>query len=315
MATTEITDAPALGEHGEPCRNCGAPLAADQRYCLNCGQRRSGPRVPFEKTLMELDEQARPEPAPATQPAGAPPSRREWAPLVAIGGLAALGIMLILGVLIGKSASDDSGSNASRPVIQVGGGPATASTAGNSGNGSEAVSNTTFKSDWPAGKTGYTVEVGTLPKQGTTGADVTSAKSDVATKGAPNVGALDSDQFASLPPGKYVIYSGVYDSKAEATKALGELKGKFPNAQVIKVSTSGGSSGPTSSSATDLVQHANTDTTVTASDKALRDLNQQSGENYEKTIQHLPDTIKTEGRPPPKDNQASGAGSPTTVIK
>jgi len=54
MATTEITDAPALGEHGEPCRNCGAPLAADQRYCLNCGQRRSGPRVPFEKTLMEL---------------------------------------------------------------------------------------------------------------------------------------------------------------------------------------------------------------------------------------------------------------------
>ncbi len=38
---------PGLGEHGEPCRGCGAPLAADQRYCLNCGLRRGEPRVDF----------------------------------------------------------------------------------------------------------------------------------------------------------------------------------------------------------------------------------------------------------------------------
>ena len=96
----------------------------------------------------------------------------------------------------------------------------------------------------------------------------------------------------------------------------GGLKGKFPDAQVIKVSKSGGgSSGPTTTSAAGLVQQSKSDEAVTASDKALQDLNKQTGDDYEKTIQHLPDTIKTEGKPPPKDNQPSGAGTGATVIK
>ena len=50
MADTDMQAAPALGEHGEPCQECGAPLAADQRYCLNCGTRStyvSNPAVEF----------------------------------------------------------------------------------------------------------------------------------------------------------------------------------------------------------------------------------------------------------------------------
>ena len=90
----------------------------------------------------------------------------------------------------------------------------------------------------------------------------------------------------------------------------------LPDAQVIKVSKSGGgSSGPTTTSAAGLVQQSKSDEAVTASDKALQDLNKQTGDDYEKTIQHLPDTIKTEGKPPPKDNQPSGAGTGATVIK
>ena len=46
---TQVTQ--VLGEHGEPCRACGAPLAADQRYCLNCGQRRGEPRVEYREHL------------------------------------------------------------------------------------------------------------------------------------------------------------------------------------------------------------------------------------------------------------------------
>jgi hypothetical protein len=42
---------PALGAEGERCRACGAPLAPDQRYCLNCGVRRADSRVPFPETL------------------------------------------------------------------------------------------------------------------------------------------------------------------------------------------------------------------------------------------------------------------------
>ncbi len=40
----------------------------------------------------------------------------------------------------------------------------------------------------------------------------------------------------------FVIYSGVYSSKSEATKALGALKKKFPTAKVIEVSAGGASS-------------------------------------------------------------------------
>ena len=36
---TDRDDAdPGARRAGEPCRGCGAPLAADQRYCLNCGR-------------------------------------------------------------------------------------------------------------------------------------------------------------------------------------------------------------------------------------------------------------------------------------
>jgi hypothetical protein len=43
MSTIDTIEQPVLGEHGEPCRECGVPLAADQRYCLNCGARRAAP--------------------------------------------------------------------------------------------------------------------------------------------------------------------------------------------------------------------------------------------------------------------------------
>jgi hypothetical protein len=35
----------------EPCASCGAPLGADQRYCLSCGIPRTGTRLPFLDVL------------------------------------------------------------------------------------------------------------------------------------------------------------------------------------------------------------------------------------------------------------------------
>ena len=51
MATTQDIHAPTLGAQGEPCTSCGAPLAGDQRYCLECGARRTQARVPFRDIL------------------------------------------------------------------------------------------------------------------------------------------------------------------------------------------------------------------------------------------------------------------------
>lgn len=86
------------------CQGCGAALDTDQRYCLNCGRRRGGPRVDFRKHVGE-----RPQPEPAVVPASPVPEgkpQRDYTPLAAAGGIAVLGIMLLIGVLIGRGEGD-----------------------------------------------------------------------------------------------------------------------------------------------------------------------------------------------------------------
>jgi hypothetical protein len=147
MQTTETMQMPELGAAGEPCEECGAPLAADQRYCLNCGRRRSGPRVDYRRYLTPGEEggEAPPPSSPSeapTEPAATPPSEppkaeRDYTPLAAVGGIALLGLMLLVGVLIGKGGGEPSGQ--APQVIRVGGaGAETASTEGASGEASGA---------------------------------------------------------------------------------------------------------------------------------------------------------------------------------
>jgi hypothetical protein len=124
------------------CPSCGAALADDQRYCLNCGQRQGAPRVDFRQHLAAKDARSKP-PAPAAPavPAGAgseqPPQKpqRDYAPLAAAGGIAVLGIMLLIGVLIGRGSGDSSDPAAAPQVVTVGAAPA-ASGAGDGGEGS-----------------------------------------------------------------------------------------------------------------------------------------------------------------------------------
>lgn len=111
---------PVLGA-GETCRECGGPLAPDQRYCLNCGRRSGEVRVDFRQHLPAEKAVTQNGAPPAAQPpASVPPAvaekpQRDYAPLAAVGGIAVLGTMLLIGVLIGKG---DSGS-ATAPPPQV----------------------------------------------------------------------------------------------------------------------------------------------------------------------------------------------------
>jgi hypothetical protein len=116
-----------LGEAGEPCRSCGAPLAADQRYCLNCGQRRGGPRLDFRQHLP-TDSQAASAKAPPVEPqvtspaaSDAKPAQRDYTPLAAVGGIAVLGLMLLIGVLIGKG-NNPTATTPPPQVVHVDGG-------------------------------------------------------------------------------------------------------------------------------------------------------------------------------------------------
>lgn len=121
MTAPETLQMPVIGEHGEPCQGCGAPLAADQRYCLECGQRRGGPRIDYRRYLApEGGDSPRPPELPvASAPAPGPEKpERDFAPLAAVGGIAVLGLMLLVGVLIGKGNS--TATSAPAPVIKVG---------------------------------------------------------------------------------------------------------------------------------------------------------------------------------------------------
>jgi hypothetical protein len=307
---------PAVSGPGqsERCTGCGNPMALDQRYCLNCGKRRGGPRVEFEDYLGEGGPNEPPKP-PAIAALPAPVDNRperEVTPLMAAVGLAGLAAILIMGVLIGRTG-DSGGSSA--PVVAATGLP-TATTATSAG--STTTASASFVADWPEGKEGFTIELATLPKEGSDGAAVEAAKTELLGQGAAEVGALDSDEYASLPTGNYVLYTGVYDTKADAETALKPLAATFPDAEVIEVSATA-SSGGTTDVSTDGpafkpgAAEGNPDQVVEASESDLQDLQNATGEEYEEFQKKLPPTIKTPGEAPPKDNKAPGGGSGNAV--
>src|SRR4051794_40015358 len=123
---------PNLGRPGEPCEECGSPLAADQRYCLECGHRRGAPRVDYRAEMAREAggpespgeaTQAQPVATAAAEEAEAKGGReRDLAPLAAVAGIAVLGLMLLVGVLIGKGDSTASAPVAPQVVRVTGGG-------------------------------------------------------------------------------------------------------------------------------------------------------------------------------------------------
>jgi hypothetical protein len=212
------------------CANCGVPLAEDQRYCLECGTRQLQARSQFLERFT---------------PAAVGPGVSQSTPLAAGGrsanstALAGIGVLLLamgVGVLIGR-ASDGKGASGAPQVISVASSPATGAAAG-SGAAPEAAGAAAGEvpEDWPAGKSGYTVQLQTFPSATAQASEVTTAKSAAVTKGATGVGVLLSSNFTSLPVDQYIVYSGDYGSEAQAKQALDGLKSKFSTAAVIRVS-------------------------------------------------------------------------------
>jgi hypothetical protein len=139
MATQDV-HAPTLGAQGEPCATCGAPLAADQRYCLECGTRRTDARLAFRDILSGQAPPPGVAPPGAPVPSDPPPAR---AGLAFLAGLLCLLVALGVGVLIGRSG-DNTPTAATPPpaqVITVGGSaPAATTPAAGSTDSSGATS-------------------------------------------------------------------------------------------------------------------------------------------------------------------------------
>jgi hypothetical protein len=103
---------------GDQCTGCGAKLAPEQRYCVECGERRGQSRLPFADAAGQRAAAA-PAPPPRKRP-------RLTANAAAIAGVGTLVLALGVGVLIGKSGSH--GSTPKTQVITVSGGGTAAAT-------------------------------------------------------------------------------------------------------------------------------------------------------------------------------------------
>jgi hypothetical protein len=121
---TPPTEAPTSqllsGAVGDRCPNCGAPLASDQRYCVQCGERRGQSR--FSAAAMSVPP-TRAANVPASPPQ--PPHRRPASGATVVAGIATLVLALGVGVEIGRIANSNGSASraaAAPQVITVNGG-------------------------------------------------------------------------------------------------------------------------------------------------------------------------------------------------
>jgi hypothetical protein len=269
------------------CEECGAPLDEKQRYCVSCGARRRDKGGPAVQYFANAGRRSRRGTGKATGASGA----RAAAVLFFV----VLPIAVAVGVLVGKGNGNDNADLAS----------AIESLKASGGTGSALASTTaatTIASDWTLDK-GYTVELKTLP-QSSDQAAVDAAKKDATSKGASNVGIISTSEFTVTPApqgGGYVLYSGEFKTKAEATKAIAKLKPKFLGALVVAVKrNTGGDQGQlvdkTAYGDVHKVEGFTPSAQKVASDTALvNQESQKTGKNYVDAQKDLPDVIVVGG--------------------
>jgi hypothetical protein len=192
---------------GEHCPTCGAHMAADQRYCLECGHRRGDPRLPFMDAVVFMDAVKRP------QGAAPPPPPRERQPKMSanaslIAGVATLVLAIGVGVLIGRSGDSGSSNTANAPqqVIKVEGG----------GGGETAEANTSKGSSIGGSDSGKGSKKAAKSKS-ETGASGTSKAAEEVLKPAGDV---------KLPPPKTQV-GGDCEKGTAGCSDSGEFNGSF----------------------------------------------------------------------------------------
>ena len=219
------------------CPRCGSPRDAFQEYCLECGIRLPPPPgVPSARTTTVWSRES---------------PLWLWAALAAL-----LLVALIAGAIVAIAATDEkSGKASSIPVVSTN--PTTTNTVGvitqpptftiNPGTTTTTPTTTTLPTTtqatttttgglttWPPGKDGFTIVLRSVPKsegRGTAEAEARRAQS----QGLPQVGVLDSSDYSSMVAGYYVVFSGVYDTKAQAQSGLQNARSKYPLAYVRQV--------------------------------------------------------------------------------
>jgi hypothetical protein len=221
----------------ERCEECGAPMDPQQRYCVHCAARRKGAESPAERYFAAAARLSRRTPVVPRRSTGSSGVRA-----AAVGFFALLPIAVALGVLVGRSGTDNNGgANEAALLKAIKQQDATAA----SGASTATASVQRLSSDFGLAK-GFTVKLSTLPVDGTDQTAASKAEKSAEAKGAKDVGIIDPSELSVKPSQgaqSYVLYSGEFKQRGQAEAALKKLKPKFKSAEVIEVTSGGASAG------------------------------------------------------------------------
>jgi len=188
------------------CPRCDERLSAEQEWCLNCGA------------------------AVSTRIA----EPRGWrAPIAVVGVLLALALAAVILAIVELAGPAEGVQEVAQTPTPAATPAPPAATPAPSAEGTatpapsaspEAEGGSTAPAgdlaEWPEGRTAWTV---VLNSSGTR-EDAERIGKELAGKGVPDVGVLDSDDFESLGPDSFVVFSGEYPDRARAEEALALVK-------------------------------------------------------------------------------------------
>jgi len=220
------------------CPRCGATRGPDQEYCLECGQRLQPAGGVFGRL------------------AGAWQRRFSWYPGDWIWPVLLFLVIAVAGATAAIVLADAGAENTTLVATQ-GGVPHSPTTAPQTatvalptvpaGTPSGAPSTPTAPppatttaprpgalTPWPAGQSGYTVVLESIPASPDGRALALERARSASTAGLPEVGVLDSSRYSSLHPGYSVVFSGIYDSREEADRALAAANAKGFSAAYVR---------------------------------------------------------------------------------
>jgi len=178
------------------CPRCSAVASDTQEYCLTCGLR-----------------------LPGVGRFGVVPLReRKLALPLLVTLVAAAG-----GAVAAIAATRD--ASAPAPAIVATGGSVTVA---------QPTSGQTL-AGWPADTDAWTIVLQSIRKDN--GREEADSVAEAARKrGLPRVGILDSGRFASLHPGYWTVFTGVYETQPDANGALQQARTVVKTAHVQRVS-------------------------------------------------------------------------------
>jgi hypothetical protein len=208
---------PGSGE----CPRCGTPYEPGQEYCLECG--------------LALPGSTR-----ATQAlSGAWRRRIPWYPgdwvWAALLGLAVAAVAATVVILADRGNGDGNrivatdnrtvGASADTgTVTEITPAETTPTTSKTTTTPTTTSAPPTAQiRTWPAGRSGYTVVLNSIPTTAGRVRAIEEARKAIRA-GLQDVGVLESSEFSTLHPGYYVVFSGFYPDSAAATNAVGPAR-------------------------------------------------------------------------------------------